>query len=143
LQSAKQLKKREWKGDINCVLYSTVEDVDHIMFRFVLSGYVWSKLREIFDWSHYPMSREDFVCHWMGKDSSKANKLMLFGFGEVCWSRWKVRNKLALEKQIFKSAKVIFVNIITIMQQWSVLLPAQEKDRVAAIVEKIRKKVVA
>jgi hypothetical protein len=71
LQSVEQLKKREWKGDINCVLCSIVEDVDHIMFRCVLSRYVWSKLREVFGWSHYPSFREDFVYHWMRMDSSK------------------------------------------------------------------------
>jgi hypothetical protein len=143
LQSTEQLKKREWKGDINCTLCGTVEDVDHIMFRCVLSRYVWSKLREIFGWSNYPRSREDFVCHWIGEGSSKANKIILFGFGVVCWSLWKVRNKMAIEKQIVKSPKIIFFNIIIVMQQWIILLPAQERDMVAAIAEKIKKNVVA
>jgi hypothetical protein len=84
LQSTEQLKKREWKGDINCVLCGIVKDVDHIMFRCVLSRYVWIKMKEIVGWSHYPRSREDFVHHWMGEGSSKANKLMLFGFVAVC-----------------------------------------------------------
>jgi hypothetical protein len=66
------------------------------MFRCVLSRCVWSKMKEIFGWSYYPKSREDFVHHWMGKGSSKANKLMLFGFGAVCWSLWRVRNKIAI-----------------------------------------------
>jgi hypothetical protein len=113
------------------------------MFRCVLSRYVWSKLREIFGWSNYPRSREDFVCHWIGEGSSKANKLILFGFGVVCWSLWKVRNKMAIEKQIVKSPKIIFFNIIIVMQQWIILLPAQERDMVAAIAEKIKKNVVA
>jgi hypothetical protein len=56
------------------------------MFRRVLSRYVWSDLREIFGWSHYPKYKGDFVYHWTGKGSSKANKLFLFGFGAVCWS---------------------------------------------------------
>jgi hypothetical protein len=56
------------------------------MFMCVLSRYVWSKMNEIFGWSHFPRSREDFVIYWMGRDTSKANKLMLFGLGVVCWS---------------------------------------------------------
>jgi hypothetical protein len=32
-----------------------------------------------------------------------------------------------------------FLNIISVMQQWSDLLPAQERDRVTAIAEKIKK----
>jgi hypothetical protein len=75
--------------------------------------------------------------------SSKTNKLILFGFGAVCWSLWKVRNKMAIDKQIVKSPKIIFFNIISIMQRWSVLLPAHERDRVAATTEKIKKKVAA
>jgi hypothetical protein len=75
-----------------------VGGVDHIMFRCILSRYVWSKLREVLGLLHYPRSREDIVSHWMGKQSSEANKLILFGFGAVCWSLWKVRNKMTIEK---------------------------------------------
>jgi hypothetical protein len=56
---------------------------------------------------------------------------------------WKVRNKMAIEKQIVKSHKIIFFNIITVLQQWSVLLSAQEKDRVAGIAKNISKKLAA
>jgi hypothetical protein len=83
LQSVEQLKKREWKGEANCVLCGTLEDVDHIMLRCVMSRYVWSTMKEIFGWSHYPRSRVDFVDHCM-RGSSKTNKLMLFGLGAVC-----------------------------------------------------------
>jgi hypothetical protein len=61
LQSVEQLKKREWKEEIKCVLCGMVEDVDHIMFMCVLSRCVWSKMKEIFGWSHFPRFREDFV----------------------------------------------------------------------------------
>jgi hypothetical protein len=30
LQTVEQLKKKNWKGEINCVLYGRVEDVNHI-----------------------------------------------------------------------------------------------------------------
>jgi hypothetical protein len=50
---------------------------------------------------------------------------------------------MAIEKQIVKSHKVIFFNIITVLQQWSVLLSAHEKDRVAGIAKNISKKLAA
>jgi S-adenosylmethionine:diacylglycerol 3-amino-3-carboxypropyl transferase len=33
LQSADQLKKRNWKGEVNCQLCEGLEDMNHIMFK--------------------------------------------------------------------------------------------------------------
>lgn len=67
LQSAEQLKKRKWKGDIHCQMCKIVEDVNHIMFRCVCSKYVWSVIKEAFNWKRIPISIEDFSVHWLGK----------------------------------------------------------------------------
>jgi hypothetical protein len=48
LQTAEQLKKREWKGEINCPLYEVKDDDNHIMFRCVISRFIWAMIKEVF-----------------------------------------------------------------------------------------------
>jgi hypothetical protein len=55
LQSAEQLKKWEWKGDIECQLCGKLENVDHILFRCVCSWFVWTVLKGTFGWSNAPV----------------------------------------------------------------------------------------
>jgi hypothetical protein len=57
--------------------------------------------------------------------------MLLFGLEAVCWALWKVRNKMAIEKVMIKSPRVLIFNIISLMQQWKEMLPEREKEWVA------------
>jgi hypothetical protein len=46
LPTVEQLKKRNWGGKAECQLCGKKEDVDHIMFKCVLSKYVWAVVRD-------------------------------------------------------------------------------------------------
>jgi hypothetical protein len=66
LQSADQLKKRNWKGEVNCQLCGGLEDMNHIKFKCVSSKFVWVFMKEAFGWAMYPSSFEDFLSNWVG-----------------------------------------------------------------------------
>jgi hypothetical protein len=40
MTGSQQLKRRNWKGEIGCQICAVKEDVDHIMFRCVISRYM-------------------------------------------------------------------------------------------------------
>jgi hypothetical protein len=85
LESAEQLKKREWNGEIECQLCGRMESIDHILFRCVCSWYVWTVIQETFGWSHTPSLVVDFMEGWCGVNNSRdRNKLLLFGCDVVC-----------------------------------------------------------
>jgi hypothetical protein len=44
----------------------------------------------------------------------------------VCWSIWKVRNKMVIEQKLIRSHHVVIFNIIMLMQQWRALLSDEE-----------------
>jgi hypothetical protein len=63
----------------------------------------------------------------LARRGSGKNKLFIFGLGEVYWALWKVRNKMAIENVMIKSPVTIMFNVISFLQQWSLLLLAKEK----------------
>jgi hypothetical protein len=67
LHTTEQLKKREWRGDLECPLCGVKEDMNHIMFKCVNSRFVWAVLREPFGWARSPDSLEDFLANWVGR----------------------------------------------------------------------------
>jgi hypothetical protein len=140
LQTVEQLKKREWKGEINFPLCEVKEDVNHIMFGCVISTFVWVTLREAFGWSNFPASLEGFVSSWLGRCSGKYVKLRLFDFEVVCWVLWKVRNKMMIEHKLVSSPRVVIFNILMLMQQWKVLLLVDAQETVEAAAKILRLK---
>jgi hypothetical protein len=80
LQTAEQLKRREWRGEINCQLCGKVEDMNHIMFICVCNRYVWLFLNRRL----VGLILEDLLIHWAGFVSGKGNRLVMFGLGAVC-----------------------------------------------------------
>jgi hypothetical protein len=66
LQITEQLKKREWKGEINCLLCRVKEDMNHIMFKCVNRRFVWLIIKEAFGWPKFPVSAGRF-CGKLGQ----------------------------------------------------------------------------
>jgi hypothetical protein len=89
LQTVEQLKKKNWKGEINCVLCGRVEDVNHIMFRCVSSRFLWADVKEGLGWREAPVSLEDYIANWLSGRRHPSSKLLVFGLGVVCLALWK------------------------------------------------------
>jgi hypothetical protein len=66
------------------------------------------------------------------------NKMILFGLGVLCWTFWKVRNKMAIEKKLVRSPHEVIYSAISLMQQWRMLLPSKEQDLVKKVSRKIK-----
>jgi hypothetical protein len=130
LPTVEQLKKRNWEGKVECQLCGKKEGVDHIMFKCVLSKYVWAVVRDALGWERYPCSLEEFLIGWVNGKSAKLLRVMYFGLGAVCWALWKARNEMAIEKKVVKLSRVLIFNVIALMQQWRILVPEEERKLV-------------
>jgi hypothetical protein len=98
-------------------------------------------LKGTFEWSHVPASVEDFVEGWCEvNNSGDRNKFLLFGFGVVCWALWKARNKMAIEKKVVKSPRVLIFQVISLMQQWRILLLEPEQKLVQGAAKALKLK---
>ena len=84
LQSAVQLKKRNWPGSEFGVACGRLEDLNHIIFRCHLPKFVWTAIYEVLGWHQAPTSLEIFASDWMGDCYVMTGALMIFGLGIVC-----------------------------------------------------------
>lgn len=127
IQSGVQLKKKNWKGERNCVLCRVPETTDHILFNCHSARFVWSCIGEAFEWDRVPSNMQDFQENWL-PINSKNFELMHFCFGVIAWNLWKNRNKMAIEKKFDKSTDAILFKIVNDMQRWKVLLKSKELE---------------
>jgi hypothetical protein len=73
--------------------------VNHIMFRYVSSRFIWAVVKEGLRWQEVPVSLEDYIANWLDGRRLLNNMLMLFRLGAVCWLcgklgiRWLLRRK--------------------------------------------------
>jgi hypothetical protein len=139
LQSAEQLKKRNWKGEISCPLCGVVEDVNHIMFRCVCNRFAWAVVKEALGWKQLPSSLEEFTQGWLDGSFKANNRIILFCLGAMCWSLWKVRNKMVIEKKLIASPQVVIYSAIPLMQQWRPLLAAKERGLIQIVCKKVKR----
>jgi hypothetical protein len=62
IQSAEQLKKRNWDGPIECKMCGQVESTEHIFVDCVLAKYGWSVFRDALEWPNTPNNIEELIC---------------------------------------------------------------------------------
>ena len=67
IQSAVQLKKRRWAGEVNCKMCGEIETADHILFRCPTARFLWIFLKNSLSINCTPTSREelfyDLICY--------------------------------------------------------------------------------
>jgi hypothetical protein len=66
--------------------------------------------------------------------------MLLLRLGAVCWALWKVRNKMAIEKLMIRSPRVLIFNIISLIQRWKEMLPVEEKEWVVNAICRLKRR---
>jgi hypothetical protein len=59
IQSAEQLRKRNWKGPLECKLSGIVESAEHLFLQCVVASYSWNILRDVLEWPNRPVCIEN------------------------------------------------------------------------------------
>ena len=104
------------------------EDVDHILFRCVISSFVWSAYKEALGWDRIPTSMADFLNCWIPL-GCRDYQLKLFFFGVTTWALWVTRNKMMIEGKFPRSPIDALSKIDVFMQRWRILLRAEERGK--------------
>jgi hypothetical protein len=86
IQSAEQLKKRNWPGDIECKLCGQRETTDHIIFGCVLARFIWCVCRDLHGWNAAPSSVVDWQENFLEGAQRKDANFFIFLFGCIAWS---------------------------------------------------------
>jgi hypothetical protein len=139
IQSAEQLKRRNWEGPIECKMCGQVESTKHIFVGCVLAKYGWSLLRDIFDWSNTPNSLEELSCKLVeGNERENANFAYIFGC--LAWSLWLLRNDLIFSNLVAPSPDVCILRAISFMQRWRILSREQAQLWIGSVIHKLRRR---
>lgn len=87
IQSAEQLKVRNWPGSVECKMCGVPESTDHLLFRCAVPQFTWCIFRDVLGWVFVPLSANDLnvLCRDM---SNNQTQRLFFLFGCVLWSLW-------------------------------------------------------
>jgi hypothetical protein len=91
IQSAEQLKKRNWPGPVECKMSGIDESTDHLFFQCAVSQFTWCFFRDVLGWDSVPLYANDLneLCRDI---SNNQTQKLIFLFGCVLWSLWLIRN---------------------------------------------------
>lgn len=78
IQSAEQLVKRNWPGNVVCKMWGMVESTYHIIFGCVMAHFFWWFAREVFGWRSVPPSVPDFRELILERANWKTKQIYLF-----------------------------------------------------------------
>ena len=138
LQSASQLKKMGWKGNLNCVLCNKPEDTNHILFSCPMARFVWICIKEALGWERIPNSINEFFSNWLNKCRGVEKTCGLYCFTMVAWGLWKIRNDMAINLKFCRQLSNILYMVSLDMQKWKFLMKEQEREFVDKKLEKLK-----
>jgi hypothetical protein len=120
IQSAEQLKKKNWSGPLECKLCGEIESTKHIFINCALAKFSWNLFNDALEWGSIPDNMDDIHCKLVA-GLNRENRLFVFLFGCLTWSLWLIRNDLICNNSVVSSPDVCIFRSISFMQKWSIL----------------------
>jgi transcription elongation factor Elf1 len=120
IQSAEQLKKKNWSGPLECKLCGEIESTKHIFLNCALAKFSWSLFNDALEWGSLPETMDDIHCKLV-EGSNRENGLFVFLFGCLAWSLWLIRNDLIFNNSVVPYPDMCIFRTISFMQRWSIL----------------------
>jgi hypothetical protein len=127
VQTAEQLKKRNWSGLVDCKLCGKVESVEHLFLQCAVANFCWGVIRDVLGWGSIPICLEDLY-EKLIVGSSNDNRNIVFLIGCLTWSLCLIRNNLVFNNSLISTPDVGIFRDVSFMQKWKVL--SKEKERV-------------
>ena len=125
IQSAEQLKMKNWSGSEYCQLYGEIESTSHILFTCPMASFVWCVCRDSFGWHLAPRNFEDlFLLNEMNnKAKDRVFSALLVA---VSWVLWTTRNNMIFRNKIVYSLLILPFQIVSFLLQWKALCRSEE-----------------
>jgi hypothetical protein len=129
IQSAVQLKKKNWSGPIECAVCNTTETTDHILFQCPIAVFLWAFLRDSLNWPKSPTSCVEFLVEIVDNCKGINKKINLFISAGALWTIWKTRNDLVFNKKVLASPATIIFKTVMLVKSWRPLLKPKLHDK--------------
>ena len=135
IQSAVQLRKRNWAGAKECKMCGAVETTDHILFTCPVAVFLWVFLKETLILGSVPSSIAELELIFLSRNH-RFQSVLLFIFAGALWAIWKMRNDLVFEDKVIASPMVIIHKTVALLTHWKQLLDEKKMKQVeTALVE--------
>ena len=134
-QSAEQLKKRNWKGELNCMLCGVVETTDHILFQCPIANFLWSFLLDAFSWHSAPVSIQDIVGKMSRGEKLCSKRLLIIICAGAMWSLWKTRNDMVFNAKLVKDPGVVVLKMLAFVRHWKMLQRGKDSPKLEEVVK--------
>jgi hypothetical protein len=139
IQSAEQLKKRNWEGPIECKMCGQIESKEHIFVDCALARYGWNVFRDVLAWSSTPDSLEELSSKLV-EGNERENGNFIYIFGSLAWSLRLLRNDLIFNNLVALSPDVCIFRTISFMQRWRILSKEQAQLWIDTVIHKLRRR---
>jgi len=110
--------KRKWNGDPSCYFCRQHETVTHLLFTCSVAKVVWATIATYLGANDIPSSFQQ-SWKWCEKWIPNGKQFFAVGIAVVCWSIWKMRNKICFEGKKFSNSIEIVCHACALMKFWA------------------------
>lgn len=119
--------KRQWKGDPTCYFCHFPKSVTHLLFTCSVAKIVWATIATWLGATNIPTSF-DQSWKWCGRWIPNGKQFYAIGVAAVCWSIWKMRNKICFDGKILHNPLEIVSHVCALMKFWAILQKEVDKE---------------
>ena len=118
--------RRNWNGDPSCYFCHQPESVTHLLFTCSVAKVVWATITTCLGANDIPTSFQQ-SWKWCEKWIPKGKQFFAVGIAAVCWSIWKMRNKICFEGKKFHNPIEIVFHACALTKFWAGLQKEVDK----------------
>lgn len=107
--------KRKWNGDPLCYFCQQHETVTHLLFTCPVAKIIWATIATCLGANNIPTS---FAQSWKWCEQWLPNRKQFYavGIAAICWSIWKMRNKVCFDGKKFQNPIEIICHACAFMK---------------------------
>ena len=125
------MRKRNWKGPLDCVFCGLSESIDHLFFQCSAARYMWRIIQTALDLNSSPKNVENLFGPCINSFSRKGRNLVLFGCGAVIWAIWRSRNDCCFSDKFISDPTNVIYLCCFCLDAWAI----RQKERERKLVE--------
>lgn len=119
IQTAEQLKKMKWPGEVECKLCGELEGVDHLIFQCPPTKFFWCCVRDALGWAKVPNTRTELLDKLLCPGNARNTPLLCL-VAAGTWAIWLFRNDWVFNNKLMSDVLQLPYKAVSFLKQWSV-----------------------
>jgi hypothetical protein len=119
--------KRKWQGDPLCYFCHLPEIVTQLFFTCSIAKIVWATIATCLGATDIPTSFNQ-SWKWCETWIPNGKQFHVVGIAAICWSVWKMRNKICFEGKKLHNPLEIVSHACALMKHWAGLQKDVDKE---------------